>query len=88
MSIEKRKPIVVANILFIFLCGVILLVLLRAPKETTPKLPNDAQHAKFRVMKSKSEAEKFCGKCHSQNGEAPLPANHPPKYRCLFCHKM
>jgi hypothetical protein len=88
MSIEKRKPIVVANILFIFLCGIILIVLLRAPKETTAKLPHDTQHAKFRVMKSKAEAEKFCSKCHSPNGEAPLPANHPPKYRCLFCHKM
>jgi hypothetical protein len=85
---EKRKPIAIANILFILLCGIILFVLLRAPKETTAKLPDDAQHAKYRVMKSKKEAEKFCGKCHSPTGEVPLPAKHPPKYRCLFCHKI
>ena len=35
----------------------------------------------------KKEAEKFCGECHNPDGAAPLPDGHPPKYRCLFCHK-
>jgi hypothetical protein len=35
----------------------------------------------------KKEAEKFCEECHSPEGVAPLPEDHPPKYRCLFCHK-
>jgi hypothetical protein len=25
--------------------------------------------------------------CHSPDGVFPLPDGHPPKYRCLFCHK-
>jgi hypothetical protein len=29
----------------------------------------------------------LCGPCHNPEGEAPLPEGHPPKYRCLFCHK-
>jgi hypothetical protein len=35
----------------------------------------------------KKEAEQFCESCHAPGKEAPLPDNHPPKYRCLFCHK-
>jgi hypothetical protein len=35
----------------------------------------------------KKAAEKFCEECHNPEGVAPLPENHPPKYRCLFCHK-
>jgi hypothetical protein len=35
----------------------------------------------------KKEAEKFCEECHSPEGVSPLPKDHPPKYRCLFCHK-
>jgi hypothetical protein len=36
----------------------------------------------------KKAAEKFCEECHNPEGEAgPLPKDHPPKYRCLFCHK-
>jgi len=84
----KKKNIVRANILFVVLCSAIIIVLLQAPKETTAKLPNDALHKEFRMMKSKKEAEKFCGNCHSEKGEVPLPPNHPPKYRCLFCHKI
>jgi hypothetical protein len=35
----------------------------------------------------KKEAEKFCAECHAPDKVAPLPEDHPPKYRCLFCHK-
>jgi mono/diheme cytochrome c family protein len=35
----------------------------------------------------KKEAEKFCIECHAPEGVFPLPEGHPPKYRCLFCHK-
>lgn len=38
-------------------------------------------------MESKKEADKLCAQCHSQDGELPLPENHPDPYRCLFCHK-
>ena len=35
----------------------------------------------------RKEAEKLCEPCHDQRG-VKLPPNHPPKYRCLFCHKL
>ena len=35
----------------------------------------------------KKGAEKFCEPCHAEKGVA-FPPNHPPKNRCLFCHKL
>lgn len=35
----------------------------------------------------KKGAEKLCEPCHSQQG-VKLPSGHPPKHRCLFCHKL
>lgn len=35
----------------------------------------------------KKEAEKSCEPCHDAHG-IKLPPNHPPKHRCLFCHKL
>jgi hypothetical protein len=87
MRKEGKKNRTILNILFIVLCIAILLFLLNAPKESTKKLPNDEQHAPFRAMKDRKEAEKSCGECHSPEGQVPLPKDHPPKYRCLFCHK-
>ena len=82
----KRKNILIYNLIFIVVCGGLFLFLWRAPEETTKYLPNDDDHAKFMKM-DKKEAEKFCEECHSPEGVAPLPEDHPPKYRCLFCHK-
>ena len=82
----KRKNIIIYNLIFIGVCGGLFLFLFTAPEETTKHLPNDDNHAKFMKM-DKKEAEKFCEDCHSPEGEAPLPEDHPPKYRCLFCHK-
>lgn len=85
MKYDKHKSMIY-NILFIVICGGLLLFLLNAPEETTKRLPNDDLHAKFQTL-DKKEAEKFCEPCHNPQGEAPLPDHHPPKYRCLFCHK-
>jgi hypothetical protein len=82
----KRINILIYNLLFVVVCGGLLFFLWKAPEETTKHLPNDEAHAKFMKM-DKKEAEKFCDECHSPEGEYPLPENHPPKYRCLFCHK-
>jgi len=82
----KRKKIV-ANVLFASVSILLLILLFRAPEETTSFLPKDETHLPFHKIKSKKEAEKSCLDCHEQNGEASLPENHPPKYRCLFCHK-
>ena len=75
------------NLLFVVGCAAVLLFLLHAPPETTAHLPHDQNHARFLAM-NKKEAEKSCESCHALGKQAPLPANHPPKYRCLFCHKQ
>ncbi len=76
----KNKKLI-ANIVFI-LIGIIIVVLLKmAPEPTTPVLPHDKNHNKFFSMKKK-EAEKYCDQCHKE-----LPKNHPPKLRCLLCHR-
>jgi hypothetical protein len=36
---------------------------------------------------NKKDAERFCEPCHESSG-IKLPPNHPPKNRCLFCHKF
>ena len=82
----KSKKILIYNIIFIVVCGGLFLFLLRAPEETTAFLPNDDEHIEF-IKMDKKEAEKFCEECHNPEGVAPLPEKHPPKYRCLFCHK-
>jgi len=82
----KRKNLLIYNLIFLVVCGGLFLFLWNAPEETTKHLPNDADHAKFMTM-DKKEAEKFCEECHSPEGVSPLPQDHPPKYRCLFCHK-
>lgn len=35
----------------------------------------------------KKGAEAYCEPCHKEKG-VPFPPNHPPKNRCLFCHKL
>jgi len=82
----KKNKIRLLNLLFIAGCVAILVFLLKAPPESTTKLPQDENHLKFYSM-GKKEAEKHCGACHGPEGQAPLPEGHPPKYRCLFCHK-
>ncbi len=83
---SKRKNILIYNLVFIVVCVGLFMFLWNAPEETTKYLPNDEIHLKFLKM-DKKEAEKSCESCHSPEGEAPLPEDHPPKYRCLFCHK-
>ena len=81
------KKTLIPNILFIA-CGIaIVAFLLKAPPETTTRLPQDDIHRQFQNMEKKA-AEKHCESCHFPEGSAPLPADHPPKYRCLFCHKQ
>jgi cytochrome c553 len=82
----NKKKTRLLNLLFIASCSAILVFLLKAPPESTTKLPRDANHLQFYAMEKKA-AEKHCGICHAPDGLAPLPKDHPPKYRCLFCHK-
>ncbi len=82
----NTKTIWMYNGLFVVICSAIFLFLWNAPEETTAMLPTDENHIRFMTM-DKKEAEKLCDECHHPSGEAPLSKDHPPKYRCLFCHK-
>lgn len=84
MALNKRDGILLA------LGAVILLVLWAAPDESTKRIPNDKIHHKFYEMipkEGKKAAEQSCGECHNKDG-VPFPEKHPPKFRCLFCHKL
>ncbi len=81
-----KKNTLIYNIVFLILCGGLFLFLWRAPEESTARIPYDDIHQKFYTMKKKT-ADKQCSSCHYEEGDAPLPEDHPPKYRCLFCHK-
>jgi len=60
-------------------------------EEKTKKVPFNEPHRSsyeiFQKTGSKSEAEKGCDVCHNDTAR-PLPKGHPPKERCLFCHKL
>ncbi len=84
--------LVAKDLLFlVFVAAVLVVVILISGKETTKKVPFDATHrATYAVLEktgSRKEAERGCENCHNARMN-PLPANHPPKDRCLFCHKM
>lgn len=85
VPIKKNSRLL--NILFVVLAAAVLFFLSRAPEETTSQLPDDDIHREFHLIKSKKEADSHCAECHSPSGESPLPEDHPPPYRCLFCHK-
>jgi len=83
---KNRKKIFFYNILFIVVCAGLFLFLWNAPPTTTAYLPHDEDHERFMTM-GKKAAEKFCTQCHGPEAKVPFPKDHPPKYRCLFCHK-
>ena len=83
---KKRNPWPY-HLAFVAVMAAILAFLWNAPPETTARVPFDKTHQRFYTMKRR-EAERFCEKCHNPKGEVPLPKGHPPKFRCLFCHKM
>lgn len=84
-SLNTKKKYL--NLGFVILCGGLLVFLYLAPEETTSPLPEDETHMKFHQIEDKKDAEKVCVGCHDQDGEVPLPEDHPDPYRCLFCHK-
>ncbi len=86
MQITKKDWLFLA-----FMGAVLLLFILISGEEKTRKVPYDASHqASYEILKmtgSKRDAEKSCETCHDGR-IIPFPKNHPPKNRCLFCHKM
>ncbi|ALC15437.1 protein of unknown function Dhc2 [Desulfuromonas soudanensis] len=81
---NKRDYILIA------VAAVILGFLWAAPKESTHRVPFDETHERFYTLvkaEGKKVAEKFCEECHNADG-VQFPKDHPPKSRCLLCHKL
>ena len=78
------------DLLFVAIAAIIVLVLWAAPPETTIRVPYDDTHRELKATlehKGKKATEEICRTCHNDK-DLPLSKNHPPKYRCLFCHKL
>ena len=77
--------------ILLLLGGVAIIVILSlAPEESTTRVPKDENHLRFYPIvkaEGKKAAEKFCLDCHNDDGVV-FPDGHPPKSRCLFCHKV
>jgi len=79
-----------ADIAFIISIPLVVLCLwLLTTEQTTLPIPLDDDHREslqaFRAG-GKKAAERECRSCHGDDG-IPLSELHPPKYRCMFCHK-
>jgi len=79
-----------ADILFIILIPLVVLCLwLLTTEQTTVRIPlNDDHYESLETYRTdgKKAAEQVCRTCHGDEG-LPLSEIHPPKYRCMFCHK-
>jgi cytochrome c553 len=87
MKPGKSRKLLLLNLGFLIVAAAVVVFLLLAPDETTAPLPIDPIHQPFHQIADRKEAEQHCLDCHGPDGEAPLSANHPSPYRCLFCHK-
>jgi formate-dependent nitrite reductase cytochrome c552 subunit len=79
-----------SDLVFLAVGVLIVLFFWFAPPETTVRIPADDNHSEFSEInhtEGKKAAEKFCRDCHNPD-DLPLAEGHPPKYRCLFCHKF
>lgn len=86
----KKQTKIVIDIALVVAAVIVLAVLFKAPPETTKRVPFDDTHKKYyEIYQSdgKKAAEKHCESCHNAEG-VPFPEDHPPKFRCLFCHKL
>ncbi|PLY01282.1 MAG: cytochrome C [Desulfuromonas sp.] len=85
MAIDKRDWIFIVVIIAVF--GTFFAI---SGEEKTVHVPDNEIHAPFPDMVAsmgKKETEVFCRECHDTE-EMPLSEEHPPPFRCLFCHKF
>jgi len=78
------------DILLLMGALVLLGVLWMAPEETTTRVPTDETHQAMYDSfhkDGKKATGLLCEECHNEDG-VPFPPEHPPKSRCLFCHKL
>jgi hypothetical protein len=85
MAIKKRDWFFIA--LVVVVVGIFVLI---SGETKTSRVPYDDNHSRFfQIVREdgKKAAEKYCTECHNTEAK-PLPADHPPAFRCLFCHKL
>ncbi len=79
-----------ADMLFILLIPAVVLCLwLLTTEQTTLRIPVDETHQEALQAcrdSGKKAAETVCRTCHADDSQ-PLSEDHPPSYRCMFCHK-
>ena len=76
------------HVLFVAVCGLVLVVLLNAPEVTTPRLPADDTHADRKDYPR-------CPECHLGDVPGAMPEDHltaagglaSNHIKCYFCHK-
>ena len=101
MKIDKRDWLFVG--LFVVVIGIFIAISGKEKTKTVPFDSNHrvAYEAAYRLAPGpdaslfkraffkpdKKGAEVYCEPCHKEKGVA-YPPNHPPKNRCLFCHKL
>jgi hypothetical protein len=84
MAIKQRDWFFIA--LVVVVVGIFFLI---SGETKTSRVPYDENHSRFfQIVREdgKKAAEKYCTECH--NEAMPLPPDHPPAFRCLFCHKL
>ena len=85
MAFKKRDGLFIAVIVIVL--GIFIAI---SGEETTVRVPDDDIHHKyFQIVEveGKKATEEFCKECH-QPDNLPLSEDHPPPFRCLFCHKF
>lgn len=85
MAVKKRDWLFIALVI-----GVFAIFIAISGEEKTTRVPFDDIHAEFHEtvkVEGKKATEKFCKECHNEEKLA-LPGDHPPPFRCLFCHKF
>jgi hypothetical protein len=101
MKIDKRDGMFVA--LIVVVVGTFIAIsgkekTRNVPHDATHKIVYDAAYrnapapdatlfTRAFFKPDKKGAEVYCEPCHKEKG-VPFPPNHPPKNRCLLCHKL
>lgn len=84
MTIKRRDWFFIVLVVAVFATFALI-----SGEPKTTRVPHDENHERFfQIVREdgKKAAEKYCTDCH--NDAMPFPEDHPPAFRCLFCHKL
>ena len=83
---RKKRKIWLLNLLFLLVGAGILFLLWLAPPASTPVIAIVVEVCRL-LSGSSCAAELECLARDGPEMSNPLPKQHPPPYRCLFCHR-